>query len=1035
MLLVVQEEKIVQCGFYVHSANISRNILRYFLAIEIILISLVATAGDLISQDVNFSFSQLSAKDGLNVGYNDFIYKDSRGFVWISSFQGLFRFDGVEVEKIQHSTHGILDDNIQSSFFEDTKGNIWFSTVTGINCYLRSKNEFKTHKIVREGTKDTIDAGYYLIHVEGDSLLWASAGKDIYLYNLKERKASFITSASGVRFAVEKERAGGKLKHIYACPWEDGAGLLKIAIEKDQFVQIDTLLNDGFVKVNGALFDDVKGLWLFSDDGLLHYDTTYSRNFESYPSPKGIPNVVFEGELRGDSLYVGLRNGGLGVFDLQIKKYVDVIVSEPNDPSSLSENDLKKVYIDQEDNIWVSNWTKAGVDFSWIHANRFRVPPGGQGNVTSILEDGSGNVWSATTNNGVTVFFAGSSTYQTFPYQSNSGPKGFNAITQLSLSPTGEVWALNDHYIFRYHPRKQRFEQVYNGESLNLSCLIHLSVTAKLLSTNYGIYEITFDPATGKTDRERSDIVDANTLVLYFFQDKSGNLYLPNQANRLQFYRKKSDFIYENHSVEIPGFVYTIEEEPDTNLIWIGTSEGLYKLDLSSLMSYPEFTEERDKPFMQVLDIARDDDGYLWFCTTNGLWRYDPKDEKTLIQFRREDGLPSIDFSFFSSVSAQNGKIWLGSSKGPIVFNPRQTKPNPFPPRVQLKSIYINQQDSGKWLPNFIGESKQIELEYWQNNLEFDAVAINSYQPQLNKITYRLTNYDGRWQTEENGSKIRFIDLRPGDYTLELKGIGVNGIEGPVRSLSIVIVPAFWQIGWVQSLFLVILVISVVWLYRYLLRRKVRLKTQEIERREKALQVERDRIAVEMHDDLGGDLTAINLLIKKTLKEPVTENAKRYLSTIERYATDSIESMSEIIWAMNSSYDNLDQLIAYTRRYIAEMLDEHEVDYKAMVQREIPALRISGKKRRNIFLTLKEALHNIIRHSNASLVTLQISIDQEQKVLYIVLKDDGIGLGKNGNRFGNGLRNMRLRIQEIEGQIILESQNGTSIKLEIPIHE
>ena len=197
-----------------------------------------------------------------------------------------------------------------------------------------------------------------------------------------------------------------------------------------------------------------------------------------------------------------------------------------------------------------------------------------------------------------------------------------------------------------------------------------------------------------------------------------------------------------------------------------------------------------------------------------------------------------------------------------------------------------------------------------------------------------------------------------------------------------------------------------------------------------AQQDERSRISADMHDELGSGVTAIRLLseiaMKKTQEAPVTEIVK-----ISNNANELMTKMNAIIWSMNPANDTLTNLIAYIRSYSSNYLETFDIKYQIKVDEPIPATEISGTKRRNMFLVLKESLNNLVKHAQASEVKINIHFNHQ---LIIEIADNGKGINTEKlNQFGNGLNNMKNRMTSIGGTFQIASNNGTIITLEIPI--
>ena len=186
-----------------------------------------------------------------------------------------------------------------------------------------------------------------------------------------------------------------------------------------------------------------------------------------------------------------------------------------------------------------------------------------------------------------------------------------------------------------------------------------------------------------------------------------------------------------------------------------------------------------------------------------------------------------------------------------------------------------------------------------------------------------------------------------------------------------------------------------------------------------------------MHDDLGAGLSRIKFLsetigIKKQQQQPFEED----IIKIREYSHEMIDKMGEIVWALNEKNDSLNDLLSYIRVYAASYLSQNGISCKIEMPDNFPPRFLSGEFRRNVYLTIKEALHNVVKHSQASSVTIQIKINDS---LEVTITDNGIGFDKKNIRpFSNGLTNMQNRIKEIHGDFAILNEKGTSVKIIVP---
>jgi signal transduction histidine kinase len=191
---------------------------------------------------------------------------------------------------------------------------------------------------------------------------------------------------------------------------------------------------------------------------------------------------------------------------------------------------------------------------------------------------------------------------------------------------------------------------------------------------------------------------------------------------------------------------------------------------------------------------------------------------------------------------------------------------------------------------------------------------------------------------------------------------------------------------------------------------------------------ERKRISAEMHDDIGSGLTTIQFLSNALPVSSSADNEK----TIRKITYTSqllMDKMNEIVWSLNQEFDTLGDTIAYIRNTVSELLENAGIKYEFQAPEQVPPVQLSGETRRNIYLVVKEATHNVIKHAHASKVRYEINLNGKVEVK---IHDNGQGM-QGGNAFGNGLKNMKQRMKDSGGSFSIAEQNGTLVTLVLPL--
>jgi signal transduction histidine kinase len=391
--------------------------------------------------------------------------------------------------------------------------------------------------------------------------------------------------------------------------------------------------------------------------------------------------------------------------------------------------------------------------------------------------------------------------------------------------------------------------------------------------------------------------------------------------------------------------------------------------------------------------------------------------------------MPGEEFNMYAGYVTERDEVFMGTTGGLISFETRSLKKNMLPmgiflARMRKSGVYLN--DSAT---SVINSNRVITTKYGEDlYLEFSPLVF--YTTAETKLNYRILEQGQEWIVGEAGGLLPLVKLEPGIYNIEVRMVNDNGLRNSsVMALKLEVLPPFWKTLWFRlvagAMFLLIMYFAIMsYINRRLERQRVEFMKQQ------AVEQERSRISAELHDDIGGGLTAIRLLSEMSLEHSRNSDSSKYLERISSSSNDIIQKMNEIVWALNNNNDNLQSLIAYTRQYTVGYLDDLNIDYHFNTPDQIPDIAVLGTNRRSVFLLVKEALNNIAKHANANSVDVDISID---KVLHIKIHDNGIGFHESMIVPGNGLGNMRKRIQSLKGEMVILNGMGTTIKFDIPI--
>jgi len=623
-------------------------------------------------------------------------------------------------------------------------------------------------------------------------------------------------------------------------------------------------------------------------------------------------------------------------------------------------------------------------------------------NAWSVLVDSRQQVWAGTVYEGLFRFQAGR--FQPAPGAEILGPW----VYALFQDHSGELWAGTQNGLARW-----------DGQDW------------KMFTTRDGL---------------------SDNAVRAIAEDAGGNLWVGTENGGLNFYKGKRFISYQQTEDGPPGNDISALYLDKDGVLWVGTfGHGLGRFQDRK---WTRFSTARGGLASNSIGyIIEDDEGNLWIGSNMGLMRI-PK--KSLNDFTlgatnsiscrtygEADGLPSRECSIGAQPAAirtRDGQLWFPTVKGLVSVNPAELRPNLRPPPVMIESVRVDGREqrtnllASTW-PQAITiapGSRQLMVQ-----LEIHYTALNFTAPDEVRFKYRLEGRETAWTEVANTRTAYYSQLPPGHYHFHIIACNEDGVWNENGSfLDITVQPQFWQTGWFRIAaiagFLGLIIAGV----RYFSTQKLQRQLQALKQRE-ALERERSRIARDLHDQLGANLTQVALLgemAEADKNEPVEIEA--HAQQISQTARETTRALDEIVWAVNPANDTLDGLVNYACKYAQEYFALAGLRYRADVPAQLPAIAIPPEVRHNVFLAFKEAVHNVVKHAQASEARIRLRLAPGEFTLEI--EDNGRGLGSlaaGAAATRNGLRNMRKRMDGLHGEFSIGpgTDGGTLVRLTIPI--
>ncbi|HWD92497.1 MAG TPA: two-component regulator propeller domain-containing protein [Verrucomicrobiae bacterium] len=928
------------------------------------------------------------------------------GYLWVGTRGGLARFDGVDFTSYDSKNTPALKNSSITALCADRQGALWIGTDGGGLVCLRDGafSNFNT-------TNGLAGSHVRVIFESTDGSLWIGTTEGMSQF--KDGRFRTYTEADGL--------LSDAVNYIY----EDRDGNLWIATGKGLNRLRRGGIMDRFTMPNGLPNDSVRGIcqdtghrvWIGSNNGLLWYNQYWQNSFYAYNTRYGLSDTFVSAicEDREGNLWVGTYSG--------LNRFREGRFYNQLDNEGLPFDHVNALFEDREGDLWVGS--KEGL--IRLTPKRFFAYTKQQGlthnNAMAVMEDRAGSVWIGTWGGGLNQL----KDERVTAYAPTNGLSQ-DLILSLCEGHDGSIWVgadfdggltkLKDGKITRYTVKdglpdaglralcEDRAGNLWIGTSLGLSCLRH-----------------------GKFSNDLHEGVRA------ILEDHRGALWFGTENGLERLENKQwTDF---NKKDGLSDDTVTALYEDKEGVLWVGTANGgLNRLEGRKFRVYTA----REGLFSdEIFSIAEDDEGWLWMSCSRGVFRvrkreFDDFDAGRVkwissIAYGKTDGMESPQCNGAGKPAvwkSRDGRLWFPTSKGVVAVDPGTMRVDHVPPPVYVSQVLV---DNRPMALRGAGEPVRIPPGYGE--LEFRYTAVSLSAAEKVRFKYQLQGVDAGWVDAGGRRTAYYNNVAPGPYKFRVIACNKDGIWNEIgAALPFELEPHYWQTWWFRGLMALLVVGGASGTALYATRRRMQRQLQLLQQRH-AIEKERGRIAKDIHDDLGSSLTRI-MMLGERVEEGLDkrEDVGMHISKIVSSARHTVRSLDEIVWAVNPENDTLNGLLEYIGHYADEFFENTEVNCRLELPVELPPFTLAAETRHNLFLMVKEALNNALKHSGATEVRVEVTV--ENGSIQIIVEDNGRGfeMGASGARKGNGLENMRKRIENLGGQFEITSApgGGTTLK-------
>ena len=680
---------------------------------------------------------------------------------------------------------------------------------------------------------------------------------------------------------------------------------------------------------------------------------------------------------REGNLWAGTDGGGLD----RIKRKVF------SSPAGLSGEVAQSLALDAAGGLWVA-FNSHGMAY-WLTNSTSRYGIGASSNAWTVLVDHRQQIWAGTRGEGLFRFQSGF-----FQPVSAAGPIGHEVFV-LYEDVAGKVWAGGENGLGSFDGAIWSFYTARDGlPSSAVRALTQYAQGNLWIGTERdGLFQL----HAGKISPVPSPVNDIACLRA----DADGVLWVGTAGHGLARLQNGVWKVCSTITGGLPSDSIGYLLDDGTGDLWLGSYEGLARVEKKSLADFAAGT---------VKSVA-----YRVFLTRECSAGAQP-----------------------AAVRAADGKLFFPTTAGVVGLNPADLKPDTNPPPVVIESVQV---DGVEQKTNALSAAWNgaITLSPDNEQLEVQFASLNFSAPKNTatgaRFKYRLEGRDKNW-TDIAGERVaHFNKLPPGKFVFHVIACNDDGIWNETGALlAVAVEPPFWRTpAFLISATLVLLgaLAGVIYLIS-----TAKLKRQlRAHRQKELLEKERSRIARDLHDQLGANLTQVALLgelaeADKDLPGEVELHAQQISLT----ARDTTRSLDEIVWALNSSNDTLESLVNYACKYAQDYFALAGIRYRAELPTQLPPTPILPEVRHNVFLAFKEAVNNVVKHAQATEAHVRLQLDLDQFILTVA--DNGRGLGDlSGKKLRNGLKNMRKRLADVHGGFAVSPGpgGGTVVTLTVPV--
>jgi ligand-binding sensor domain-containing protein/two-component sensor histidine kinase len=991
------------------------------------------------AQYTSVFFNNVSINQGLSQSSVVDITFDAKGFAWLATQDGLNRYDGkdflISDKKFDDITSGF--NNKLGKIMPADDQFLWVISKGGILEKFNLINSvFTPVNIVSGKMKQVLTC----MLTDDDKLWLGTASGKLILYNSKTGKVTREFNAPSNKYrpainALYKDRD----KRL----WILGSILSYLENNEIKLFECKTEKPDKTILYSCITEDQAGNLWLGTwGNGLFFKKKNENcfNQFKGYGKEQVSPSLVIEAILADDTgkIWAGTYGDGLFIVDTKATT-IKQLVNDKRNVSSLPFNDVLSIKQDANKGIWIGT-DGGGVSYynesrsNFILFNNQTVPQNVDvALVRSITTDKNANIWAGTTNNGLTEISYREGIFKTWHFTSyKKDIYNPDRVVSLYNDQGNLLWiGTQGNGLLLFDPVKGKTINWYHPDALAKLNIPDATIWCMYPAGNNKIWIGTGSKGLCLLDKQKGlvgnyvsgdntdairTIIGVNDTTLGIGFEKTGIMFFNTISKTFNAPQSKILNTYFSAETNIKCLYY---QKP---LLWIGTGgAGIITYNTTN-GTIRNLTVKDGLPNNIIYGILPDDIGDVWVSTNKGLSRFNPAiingkpNPSQFTNYTSVQGLQSNEFNTGAYYKSGNGMLLFGGINGLNLFDPSKFRNENKIVSVAFTKILVDNEPVEE--ETSAAFKKTVNLSYQNHSVAFNFAALDFFSPLQFHYYYKLDGYDKAWIDAGQRNYVSYTNVPEGQYNFLVKYVKNGNVGNAATSkITLEINGPVYKKSWFIILTILLFMGVVYGLYRYRIAQLFKL-----------LQI-RQRIATDLHDDIGSTLSNINILSelsKKSLENPV--QAQVFLDRISEEAQTSSQSLDDIIWSINSHNDNWAETFSRMRRYADEVFENSGIYYTIKLEEQANMTVLRMEKRRDVFLIYKEIVNNIHKHAGATKVEINMSFRDQRLAMDIM--DNGKGFDKTVSTHRNGLKNLNSRVTRWKGSIDIEtSKAGTHIHI------